>query len=79
MSGHHSGPGTVSLHRQGLQAPFSDGGCLIIKVEFFTLKQCMDLRLLKPGGKASHLNVAEMSISCLDILPQLSWKPAVRK
>lgn len=37
MSGHHSGPGTVSLHRRELEASFSHGGCLIIKIDFFTL------------------------------------------
>lgn len=31
------------------------------------------------GGKVSHLNVAKMYISCLDILSRLSWEPGARK
>lgn len=31
------------------------------------------------GGKVSHLNVAKMSMSCLDILSRLSWEPGARK
>lgn len=80
MSDHHSGPGTVSLHRWELEASFSHGGCLIIKIDFFYTSIVYGLTLIKVlGGKVSHLNVAKMYISCLDILSRLSWEPGARK